>query len=1140
MRKKAEYSRYYGDFRGVDFSTDHTLVNPSRFPYLVNMYKDYAAGGGQGIETIPGFRRRFEAPNKGKIHGIHSYKLNDPDGTEKRHVLVHAGDRLYNWGTYPESSRDAFTVTATVKEYDEYSSDVEGDGVLTDYVHVKLDVGWEEGLTVDFRALRQLNGKWIGVYKSPVFKGEPKSAIYAPDAFDVRWTVQDEAEEPTSTLEIRMKKSYVDPDGGVHHFEPGDAVEICYGYLVDWDELGESYVFTYDQYRYREDELFPDETNRVTVTYTVDNIYSTDCLIAAYRMGNNNKLCTTHSLDSLPPDIRKSLPEGEKVERVVDYQGYPPITVRNEYGNTVVKLTLFRDHGIVRWYQMTSTGERISFDPEEPIVLTLYTAYASTTIRAATVVDLDEYEVFDAVDYLAADISDVGDRNIEKLETAQGVEITSDQYEKHGGTLLLDKKKLGGAVVAGSQITASFSRDVAEVIKISEDGESRELEMNDASSVSFVFGNKIYILDGRSYIAYDGRNVSRVTTDAYVPTTYVGIMPGEKNGDAGTEAEARNMLQPKFKNTFIPDGESVEYYMNDAPLDSVDEVKAYGDVLRAGTLTADGKVKDGDYAADLGKGKIVFATAPKKSEEVKMPGESELTYPEAYAGVEITASKAVYPSPDGEGEVSSGDFKSIIDTATVAAVFDNRVFLTGIKRYPNLIFWSNLKNPSYIGILNYVADGAGTTPITALLPVAGSLLALKGDTEQGGAAFYHTPAETGIDVMAKTYPSEEGLAGIGCLGAACNYLDDPVYVSRLGLEAIGQLSIRLERAREHRSSLIDAKLVNLPALKEAKMCEWAGYLALLVDGKIFLADSRQRYADQTGAVQYEWYYLEDIGVYEGQYTRYRYLTEYPGILTDTEGGRVPLKITYAGVEYDVGLLSDVTDLAQTLDVPEKTEVIYGSTEVLGGDGVKGIQFDFSVAMYERDGNYYACLCDTDGETVGGSFSPAVCIASIEEERGENLFFGTEGGIVCSFNFDKRSGDGTIPTKYYTFDNRTIYSGCAFVMDNCGVPHMNKSTVKKSTVIKVKSMAKMAAKVRVRTNRNPFNEIARVNASLFSFDDADFSDFSFVTGDDSLFAVKEKEKKWVEKQYYLYSDEYKKPFALYYLAYKYFIAGKYKG
>lgn len=46
-------------------------------------------------------------------------------------------------------------------------------------------------------------------------------------------------------------------------------------------------------------------------------------------------------------------------------------------------------------------------------------------------------------------------------------------------------------------------------------------------------------------------------------------------------------------------------------------------------------------------------------------------------------------------------------------------------------------------------------------------------------------------------------------------------------------------------------------------------------------------------------------------------------------------------------------------------------------------------------------------------------------------------------------------------------------------------------------------------------------------------------DKSLYSVKEKEKKWVEKQYYIYSDEYCKPFSLYYISYRYTVAGRYK-
>jgi len=85
----------------------------------------------------------------------------------------------------------------------------------------------------------------------------------------------------------------------------------------------------------------------------------------------------------------------------------------------------------------------------------------------------------------------------------------------------------------------------------------------------------------------------------------------------------------------------------------------------------------------------------------------------------------------------------------------------------------------------------------------------------------------------------------------------------------------------------------------------------------------------------------------------------------------------------------------------------------------------------------------------------------------------------------------------------------------------------------------AAKVKVRTNKKPYEQIARINSSLFSFNDVDFSDFSFITTDQSLFAIKEKEKQWVEKQYYIFSDEYLKPFSLYYVSYRYRVAGRYK-
>lgn len=109
----------------------------------------------------------------------------------------------------------------------------------------------------------------------------------------------------------------------------------------------------------------------------------------------------------------------------------------------------------------------------------------------------------------------------------------------------------------------------------------------------------------------------------------------------------------------------------------------------------------------------------------------------------------------------------------------------------------------------------------------------------------------------------------------------------------------------------------------------------------------------------------------------------------------------------------------------------------------------------------------------------------------------------------------------------------------GLPHLTKTTIKRSTVIKTKSFKSSTAKVKVRTNKKPYEQIARINSMLFSFEDIDFSDFTFNTTEQSLFAVKEKEKQWVEKQYYIYSDEYLKPFALYYISFRYRVAGRYK-
>lgn len=76
----------YGDFRGVDFSTDAALVDTYRSPYAINMLADT---GGMP-EKRPGWRvlQNLDAP----IHGIWFLQK---DGVT--HYVAHGGDKLYTW-----------------------------------------------------------------------------------------------------------------------------------------------------------------------------------------------------------------------------------------------------------------------------------------------------------------------------------------------------------------------------------------------------------------------------------------------------------------------------------------------------------------------------------------------------------------------------------------------------------------------------------------------------------------------------------------------------------------------------------------------------------------------------------------------------------------------------------------------------------------------------------------------------------------------------------------------------------------------------------------------------------------------------------------------------------------------------------
>lgn len=449
----------------------------------------------------------------------------------------------------------------------------------------------------------------------------------------------------------------------------------------------------------------------------------------------------------------------------------------------------------------------------------------------------------------------------------------------------------------------------------------------------------------------------------------------------------------------------------------------------------------------------------------------------------------------------------------VVCTFDDRVFFTGNPDLPNTVFYTQRDltghaNPTYFGQLNWFDDGVGNEPNVAMMSNATTLMVLKGNTIQDGSIYYHIGSDGGNDITPRIYPSTEGLAGLGCVGLAVNFRDDCCFMSGQGLEGVSKQTVNLERTIGHRSSNIDGLLLQHD-LSTARAAEWEGYLCILVDGKMFLADSRQMFEGING-IEYEWYYVDPVGAYIGDNKKY--------VLSDWVD-----EDTKATLESEGIFISDNEDKRVAYsDVKSKSSAI--------GE---------LVYYVERDGVNY--LVEHQGEYEGGTLDKACEISAI----GEVLIFGTESGKLLCLNNDKRGTNeeepdkSRIPTKWYNNSNHAYASYATFAMENAGVPHYTKATVKRGTVLRLKTFASSSIEVNATTDRQSTTLLTEQSNTETTFDEIDFANLGLLTSDSAILAIKEKTKKWVEKQYQIIGKGFNMPWGFYSITYRFFIQGEVK-
>ena len=578
-------------------------------------------------------------------------------------------------------------------------------------------------------------------------------------------------------------------------------------------------------------------------------------------------------------------------------------------------------------------------------------------------------------------------------------------------------------------------------------------------------------------------------------------------------------------------GKWYEYVVYD-PFESVSSATVMGESRR--------------FIGNADAGKVAVLLYPRD-----MGGEVEFSFKGYYNRFSTLENlRTVYD----EGLSDSVSSAEVINGCTVVCSYDGRVFFTGNPKLPNTVFYSGRSltgqnDPSYIGIYNYFNDGIGNVPNVAMVSSASMLAVLKGGISTDACAYYHqgqyNSDKNTADILPRIYPSTEGVVGIPCVGAACNFADDIVFLSPEGLEAVGKQTLNLERTLTHRSGRVDPVL-RRGVSASSRMAEWKGYLCLLnSDGTLLLADSRAiNQNEATGEAQYEWFMLDGVGSYVGDSEKWSFSDGYIELL-DGEGNAVSLRLDELSLEAPEelggGELSVLIGDGEVGDA-----VVYAFGKAICGDEEYTLPEGGQIYAIYREGVF--CPVETCGERVGGDFKPATALL---EFRGQ-LFFGTESGDICVFNTDKRGvseayGNGAtdvedvepdrIHSRWYDRCGHRYESGFATLSDDCGYPQFSKSTVGKTLTLKAKRMRNSSFCIAVRSPQTEWQEVERFTVSENSFYQLDFANFSFEDSERSVFSSSEKLKKWSEKQYYLFSDGFRQPFGVYGLSYCYSFAGR---
>lgn len=350
---------------------------------------------------------------------------------------------------------------------------------------------------------------------------------------------------------------------------------------------------------------------------------------------------------------------------------------------------------------------------------------------------------------------------------------------------------------------------------------------NYARSMSWQFGNYLYIIDGKNVYKYDGENET-LTAINYTSATIPLVTIAKSPTGGGTSYQPLNLVQPGFEETFYGTASATDYYLSFNDLAS--------NTVHAWILNSSGawihKTEDTDFTVDRTNGIVTFTTAPGVS---PLDGEDN---------VKIRA----YRSAEDDSEK--------IKKCTVGALFgvngtSDRLFLSGNPDYPNNDWFCEQYDPTYFPDTGYSILGQENSAIVGYAIINNYLAAFKDENEPSQSVFIRegdlitkevqTSLGTTIEITEPAFKLINTLQGASAYGKyTFAYLQtEPLFLTKKGIFAITAQDITGEKYGQNRSFYLDGELLKESNLDSAYACVYDNMYYLAINGNVYLLDGLQ-------------------------------------------------------------------------------------------------------------------------------------------------------------------------------------------------------------------------------------------------------------------------------------------------------------